>query len=316
MRMSVLTGGHPLSRPPDRSVLDRRWAFTLVELLVVIAIIAILAALLLPAFNRTRARAEGIYCINNTHQLTVAWTLYADDHNGRLAYNLARSAFVLDRLADGVGADLRERGGAFDHAALGEARKALDAVKTKADATRKELRTKEKDLEVVTAKRTKADGRLWEVKNNIEYSAVLSEIEAIKQEKARGEEEILGLMELQEHLAIEGREAEARLKAREEQARQDEAVVKKKLAEVESELTSLRADRDSRARELPRPLLADYEKILKARSGIAVASVNSSAVCGGCRMAIRPQAIQELKAARVPMLCENCGRYLYWQESA
>ena len=202
------------------------------------------------------------------------------------------------------------------HLALAEAKKTLDAVKLKADTTRKDLRTKEKDLEVVTAKRAKAEGRLWEVKNNTEYSAVLSEIEAIKQEKAKGEEEILGLMELQERLTAEGREAESRLKAREEQAHQEEGVVRKKLAAVEAELAGLRADRHSRAQALPRPLLADYEKILKARSGIAVASVTASAVCSGCRVSIRPQAIQELKAAQAPMLCENCGRYLYWQEPA
>jgi len=202
------------------------------------------------------------------------------------------------------------------HAALAEAKKTLDAVKLKADTTRKDLRTKEKDLEVVTAKRAKAEGRLWEVKNNTEYSAVLSEIEAIKQEKAKGEEEILGLMELQERLTADGREAESRLKAREEQAHQEEGVVRKKLAAVEAELAGLRADRHSRAQALPRPLLADYEKILKARSGIAVASVTASAVCSGCRVSIRPQAIQELKAAQAPMLCENCGRYLYWQEPA
>jgi len=183
-------------------------------------------------------------------------------------------------------------------AALADAKKSLDALRLKADTTRKELRTKEKDLDVVTAKRAKAEARLWEVKNNTEYSAVLSEIETIKQEKAHGEEEILGLMELQERLAVDIRDAEARLKAREEQARQDGA------------------ERDSRARELPRPLLVDYEKILKARSGVAVASVTASAVCGGCRVGIRPQAIQELKAAQAPMLCENCGRYLYWQEPA
>ena len=202
------------------------------------------------------------------------------------------------------------------HASLAEAQKTLDAVKQKADTTRKDLRTKEKDLEVVTAKRTKAEGRLWEVKNNTEYSAVLSEIEAIKQEKARGEEEILGLMELQERLGVEGREAESRLKAREDQARQDEAVVRKKLGAVEAELAGVRADRTARAQALPRPLLADYEKILKARGGVAVASVTSSAVCSGCRVSIRPQAIQELKAAQAPMLCENCGRYLYWQDPA
>jgi uncharacterized protein len=202
------------------------------------------------------------------------------------------------------------------HAALTEAKKSLETLKQRADATRKDLRTKEKDLEVITAKRAKAEARLWEVKNNVEYSAVLSEIETIKQEKAHGEEEILGLMELQERLAAETREGEARLKAREEQARQDEAVVKKKLEAVETELAALRADRDSRARELPRPLLADYAKILKARAGVAVASVNSAAICGGCRVAIRPQAIQELKAARALMICDSCGRYLYWQESA
>ena len=201
-------------------------------------------------------------------------------------------------------------------AALADAKKSLDALRLKADTTRKELRTKEKDLDVVTAKRAKAEARLWEVKNNTEYSAVLSEIETIKQEKAHGEEEILGLMELQERLAVDIRDAEVRLKAREEQARQDETVVRTKLAAVETELTAVRAERDSRARELPRPLLVDYEKILKARSGVAVASVTASAVCGGCRVGIRPQAIQELKAAQAPMLCENCGRYLYWQEPA
>jgi uncharacterized protein len=202
------------------------------------------------------------------------------------------------------------------HAALTEAKKSLETLKQRADTTRKDLRTREKDLEVVTAKRAKAEARLWEVKNNVEYSAVLSEIETIKQEKAHGEEEILGLMELQERLTGETREGEARLKAREEQARQDEAVVKKKLEAVETELAALRADRDSRARELPRPLLADYAKILKARAGVAVASVNTAAICGGCRVAIRPQAIQELKAARALMICDSCGRYLYWQESA
>jgi len=200
--------------------------------------------------------------------------------------------------------------------ALAEAKKTQDALRLRVEATKKDLRTKEKDLEVVTTKRAKSEARLWEVKNNTEYSAVLAEIETIKQEKARGEEEILGLMELQERLAVEVREAEATFTAREEQARRDEAVVREKLAAVEQELAVLRAERESRAREIGRPLLAEYEKILRARGGLAVTTVGSASVCGGCRMSIRPQALQELRSGSSLTVCEHCGRYLYWQESA
>src|SRR5207247_4814977 len=89
------------------------------------------------------------------------------------------------------------------HSAVAEAKTSLDLLKQKADATRKDLRGKEKDLEVVTAKRSKAEARLWEVKNNVEYSAVLSEIESIKKEQARGEGGIIGMMALREMRAIE-----------------------------------------------------------------------------------------------------------------
>lgn len=63
-------------------------AFTLVELLVVIAVIGVLASLLLPALSKARERAYGIQGLNNVRQLMLAWTLYADDFNGRLPYNI------------------------------------------------------------------------------------------------------------------------------------------------------------------------------------------------------------------------------------
>ena len=179
------------------------------------------------------------------------------------------------------------------------------------------LQKKRKDLELEVQGENdhmaKAKTKLPAVKTNKEYTAILVEVDAIKEKVSKIEDMELEVMEALEVKAKEIPGVEK--KCKEEDAYFNEYQLKKGIEEkrFKQELEELVEKRKNISAQLDTVILKRYEKISNSRDGRAVAGLREN-ICQGCFQQVLPQMVIEVKVAVKIHQCGGCMRFLFWDE--
>jgi len=198
-------------------------------------------------------------------------------------------------------------------AELKEKEKILSNAKEELDALQKKNKDFELEVQGENDHMAKAKTKLLAVKTNREYTAILSEVEAIKVKVSGLEDKELEIMEILEEKQKEVPGMEK--KCNEEDARFQEYKAKKdaELDRMKQELGVLVAKRENVSGQLDRVIMQRYEKVAGSRDGRAVVMLQGS-ICQGCFQQILPQMVIDVKIGESIQQCSNCIRFLYWEE--
>ena len=161
----------------------------------------------------------------------------------------------------------------------------------------------------IQEKINKLTDQLFLVTNNKQYDALTNEIEHLKAQKKENEDLLISNLEEKENLEKSISDNEASL----EELKTDLDVRRNKLDEALSqtadEKTALENSRKKQVTEIDDNTMQVYNKVISARSGIAVVPLSGNS-CGGCGAALPLQMVSEIRAGDLHN-CQSCGRFVY-----
>lgn len=187
----------------------------------------------------------------------------------------------------------------------------LDADRAALAANQKDRKKLEGDIQVHEQKISKLRDQMLQAKTNEQYRAFQHEIEFVEKEVRKAEDRILDLMSESEPLEINVKKAETALKEEKHSVETEKTRARERTAADQAQLIQLRTERALAVERLPRVTVITYERIRKKWSGAVIAHA-SDGRCSACQIVLRPQYMQDLKRGEELMLCESCGRFLYY----
>lgn len=194
-----------------------------------------------------------------------------------------------------------------DIIALQDERSALAAGVERGRLDRRALET---DLEAQQGRRARYETQLNEVKTNVAYSALLTEIQTAKRMIAELEGQILELMASREEGERRIVEIDAELEGKRVAAAGALEALEREAVEIERALRADRVRRETVLSTVDVRLLRLYDRLRRARRFPALVALRGQA-CGACHNRMPPQVVQEIRHSGSLHVCEACGVLVY-----
>jgi predicted nucleic acid-binding Zn-ribbon protein len=188
----------------------------------------------------------------------------------------------------------------------------IQKEREKIESLEKERRQKERRLNTEQEKIKRAEGRMFEVKTNKEYQALLSEIEAIKGATSQEEEEILQILEEIDELKKDLLKREKEVTTTLEKIEREKKKIQEKIDQDDGLWKEQKERREVLSKQLESGLFKLYNTLKEKRLGVGVVNVKDE-TCQGCFVNIPPQMFIEVQKNNAIIRCPNCNRILYWE---
>jgi predicted nucleic acid-binding Zn-ribbon protein len=171
---------------------------------------------------------------------------------------------------------------------------------------------KDKELELASKEEAakKLQTQLYSLKTNKEYQAMLQQINDAKADGSVIEDQILALLDQVDQVKSETENEKQALQQEEKKFNEVKKRIQDRVKEIDDRLATLDGQRNQVIPNIDKKILAQYERILTNRDGLAIVGVKDNS-CQGCNMFVPPQVINLIKMYERIITCEVCNRILY-----
>jgi predicted nucleic acid-binding Zn-ribbon protein len=179
---------------------------------------------------------------------------------------------------------------------------------------KKQYKMKEGDLAENENKINKLNSQTFAVKTNEEYRAILSEVDYLKKENKKIEDEMINLLEEEEWLKNTTNKLEQETKEHIDDKTNEIVTLKKNKEELIEKQEQAKMAYEEHFNKLPQDIQEIYERISNVRDRAVCLIAGNT--CTGCYANLTHQLMNELRKRNKILLCDHCGRILVFKKNS